>query len=80
MFYFPDTDAHMHLKSPRSQKCAANRDGKRSGGAANDPNIETFPHCFNQDRICRTMGSSNYNTPLSAFGNLITMNIQENIQ
>lgn len=79
-FSFPGTDAHGYLKSPRSRNYAANQDGKWSGGTANDPKIETCPHCLNQGGICGTTGNSNYNTPLNTFGDPMPVNIQANLQ
>jgi len=79
-FSFPGTDAHGYLKSPRSRNYVANQDGKWSGGTANDPKIETCPHCLNQGGICGTTGNINYNTPLNTFGDPMPVNIQANLQ
>jgi len=73
-------NAHGHVISPRSRNYVANQDGKWSGGTANDPKIETCPHCLNRGGICGSAGSHNYNTPVNTFGDPMPVNIQKNFQ
>jgi len=72
-------NAHGHVISPRSRNYVASQDGKWWGGTANDPKIETCPHCLNRGGICGR-NTYNYNTPKNTFGNPMPVNIQGNFE
>ena len=73
-------NAHGYVMSPRSRNWVARQDGKWSGGTANDPKIDTCPHCLNRGGICGRNDANNYNTPKNTFGNPMPVNIQANLQ
>ena len=67
-------EAHGYLKSPRSRNYHASIEGKWSGGTANDPAVETCPHCLNiggTEARCGLVGDNNYDLPPNAVGGIM---------